>query len=175
MYICVHVYISVYIFYIFSLIFKRCAARFATKWTSRELLRRPVARYSAACVFKFCWICISLCILAYLFAYLCIFLYIRTYLQKMRRAICFKMNVSRSPGAACGSSYGRFCIFVNFRWFFMEFVSSSFDEYAKKEPPFRRKVHENWYKYKNSHSSSHRPPQDLSRRSFCSKSHGASF
>ena len=61
------------------------------------------------------YICIYLCIFVYIFVYLCIFLYIRTYLQKMRRAICYKMSVSRSPGAACGSSYGRFCIFVIFR------------------------------------------------------------
>ena len=35
-----------------------------------------------------------------------------TYLKKMRSAICYKMNVSRASGAACGSSYGRFCIFI---------------------------------------------------------------
>ena len=34
------------------------------------------------------------------------------YLKKMRSAICYKMNVSRASGAACGSSYGRFCIFI---------------------------------------------------------------
>ena len=47
--------------------------------------------------------------------YLCTFAYIvhiRTYLKKMRSAICYKMNVSRASGAACGSSYGRFCIFI---------------------------------------------------------------
>ena len=44
--------------------------------------------------------------------YLRIFMHIRTYLKKMRRAICYKMNVSRASGAACGSSYGRFCIFI---------------------------------------------------------------
>ena len=30
----------------------------------------------------------------------------------MRSAICYKMNVSRASEAACGSSYGRFCIFI---------------------------------------------------------------
>ena len=49
--LCTFLYICVY-FCIFALIFKRCAARFATKWTSRELLGRPVARYSAVFVFK---------------------------------------------------------------------------------------------------------------------------
>ena len=36
----------------------------------------------------------------------------RTYLKTMRGAICCRMNVSRASGVACGSSYGRFCIFI---------------------------------------------------------------
>ena len=50
-----------------------------------------------------------------------------TYLKKMRSAICYKMNVSRASGAACGSSYGRFCIFINFWRICLVFVLDFFD------------------------------------------------
>ena len=60
-------------------------------------------------------VCANMHVIIVFVAYLYIFAYIvhiRTYLKKMRGAICYKMNVSRASGAACGSSYGRFCIFI---------------------------------------------------------------
>ena len=45
-------------------------------------------------------------------AYLHTCAHIHAYLKKMRGAICYKMNVSRASGTPCGSSYGRFCIFI---------------------------------------------------------------
>ena len=77
-----------------------------------------LSSYLSLDIYLFMYICVFVYIFVYMFVYLCIFLYIRTYLQKMRRAICYKMSVSTGPGAACGSSYGRFCIFVDFSLIF---------------------------------------------------------
>ena len=49
-YVLIFQHICIYLC-IFALMFKRCAAQFASEWTSRELLGRPVARAMAVFVF----------------------------------------------------------------------------------------------------------------------------
>ena len=107
-----------------------------------------------------------ICIFVYLCVYFCTFLYIYVYFCIF--ALIFKRCAVRFATK-------KSLTFVNFLWRLPTF--QNFQNPSNAQICWQINIHKFLRQLKNKSGwiPSHRPPQKLSRRSFCSKSRGASF